>query len=199
VRGMYQPLLFDASPVALLQPSRRARSRRASFSAQTSRRTHGTTHLQLAFPISPSVMVKEFHAAVGGVTNHSPTVDVPPQLRELRLRLIEEEAQELADAFLALNLVTIADALGDLVYVTFGAALTFGIDLDAVLAEIHRSNMTKLGRDGRPVIRSDGKILKGPDYSPPRLEPIIGIQHKLLGSALKSAQVAPMSQVSVIT
>jgi predicted HAD superfamily Cof-like phosphohydrolase len=75
-------------------------------------------------------MVKEFHTAVGGFTSQFPTIHVPPQLQELRIRLIKEEAQELADALLARDVVAVADALGDLAYVTFGAALTFGIDLE---------------------------------------------------------------------
>ncbi len=125
-------------------------------------------------PFSPSLLVSEFHRAFGLVNTSGPTLGLPPELISLRLDLIEEETCELRQAISELNLVAIADALGDIVYVTFGAALTFGIDLDAVVAEIHRSNMTKLGADGKPVVRSDGKVLKGPHYSPPQLGPILG-------------------------
>lgn len=91
----------------------------------------------------------------------------------LRLSLILEEARELNDALAQYDMVGIADALCDLLYVTYGAGLDFGINLDACFAEVHRSNMTKLGADGRPIVRKDGKILKGPAYDPPHLERIL--------------------------
>jgi predicted HAD superfamily Cof-like phosphohydrolase len=122
-------------------------------------------------------LVREFHVAFGATINERPTLDVPRELIELRFRLIEEEAEELAEALSRRDLVAVADALGDLTYVTFGMALALGIDLDAVVAEVHRSNMTKLGRDGKPIIREDGKVLKGPDYSPPSLDTVLGLPH----------------------
>jgi len=67
----------------------------------------------------------------------------------------------------------VADAIADLLYVVYGAALTFGIPTAEVFAEVHRSNMTKLGDDGLPIYRDDGKVLKGPHYSPPDLAPIL--------------------------
>ncbi len=87
----------------------------------------------------------------------------------LRVDLIEEELQELHEAIADENLIEIADALTDLLYVVYGAGHTFGIDLDKTFAEVHRSNMSKLGEDGKPIRRDDGKILKGPNYSPPDL------------------------------
>ena len=153
---------------------------------QASRRFQG----QLSLPISPSVLVREFQVAVGGVTNKIPTINLSAQLQELRLGLIKEETQELAQAIERQNLIAIADALGDIAYVTFGAALTYGIDLDAVLAEIHRSNMTKLNRDGKPILREDGKVLKGPDYSPPDLASVLSNQKRAEDSALKIIHVA---------
>lgn len=72
------------------------------------------------------------------------------------------------------DLVEVADALGDLDYVVQGSNLVFGIPAEEVVAEIHRSNMSKLGADGKPICREDGKILKGPNYSPPDLASIIG-------------------------
>ena len=71
--------------------------------------------------------------------------------------------------------VEAADALADLVYVVYGMALETGIDLAAVLAEVQRSNMSKLGPDGRPVYREDGKVLKGPGYVPPDVAGALGI------------------------
>ena len=69
--------------------------------------------------------------------------------------------------------VETADALADLIYVIYGMALETGIDLASVLAEVQRSNMSKLGADGKPVYREDGKVLKGPDYFPPNVEAVL--------------------------
>ncbi len=74
-----------------------------------------------------------------------------------------------------LDRVEVADALGDIAYVVFGAALSFGIDLDAVVDEIHRSNMSKLGEDGKPIYREDGKVLKGSGYFRPDLKKVLGL------------------------
>lgn len=88
---------------------------------------------------------------------------------ELRLELIEEEVQELKDGFENRNMLAIADALTDILYVVYGAGHAFGIDLDDCFHEVHRSNMTKLGPEGRPLYREDGKVLKGPNYEEPNL------------------------------
>jgi len=82
-----------------------------------------------------------------------------------RWRLLNEETRELAEAVSGGSLAEIAHELADVVYVAYGTALAYGIDLDAVLAEVHRANMTKLGADGRPVVR-DGKVVKGPMFRP---------------------------------
>lgn len=87
----------------------------------------------------------------------------------LRVDLIEEELEELTMAIAEEDIVSVADALTDLLYVIYGAGHTFGIDLDKTFAEVHRSNMSKLGEDGKPIYRNDGKILKGKDYTPPDL------------------------------
>jgi predicted HAD superfamily Cof-like phosphohydrolase len=88
--------------------------------------------------------------------------------------LIEEELAELRNAGEARNLVAVADALADLLYVVYGAAETYGIDLQPVFREIHRSNMSK--GDPEVVRRPDGKILKGERYSPPRVGEVMQIQ-----------------------
>ena len=98
---------------------------------------------------------------------------VTSELAALRLRLQREETEELAEAIEAGDVVGVADALADLVYVAYGTAITYGIDLDAVLAEVHRSNMSKLGRDGRPVMREDGKVLKSPWYTSPDVDGVL--------------------------
>jgi predicted HAD superfamily Cof-like phosphohydrolase len=77
-------------------------------------------------------------------------------------------------------LIGIADALADIVYVVYGTALTYGIDLDSAVREVHRSNMSKLGSDGKPLIRDDGKVLKSEQYFPPDLESVVGRQAPLV-------------------
>ena len=94
--------------------------------------------------------------------------------RELRLELIQEELDELSDAVADRDMIQIADALTDLLYVVYGAGHSFGIDLDECFEEVHRSNMSKLGENGRPIHREDGKVLKGPGYFEPDLEGILG-------------------------
>lgn len=123
-------------------------------------------------------LVEQFHRAVGLPVRFSvfgEKSDGGPWKAERTMRrdLLREEYQEYLDAEDADDLVGIADALGDMVYVIYGTALTYGINLPAVLKEIHRSNMSKLGEDGEPLYREDGKVLKGPNFTPPNLEAII--------------------------
>ena len=94
--------------------------------------------------------------------------------RELRLELIAEELDELSDAVADRDMIQIADALTDLLYVIYGAGHSFGIDLDECFQEVHASNMSKLGENGRPIHREDGKVMKGPGYFEPDLEGILG-------------------------
>ena len=103
-------------------------------------------------------------------------------LAQLRVDLIAEELNELVDALAADDMVEIADALTDILYVTYGAGVAFGIDLDTCFTEVHRSNMSKLGIDGKPIYREDGKVLKGRGYTPPQLAKII--QSKIQGDNL---------------
>ena len=124
-------------------------------------------------PRGTAADVAEFHAAFGLPQRSEPSLDVPVDLVELRISLLEEEAQEFVSAARAADLREIADALADVVYVAYGTALTYGIDLDAVLAEVHRSNMSKLDADGRPVLRTDGKVVKSDRYSPPDIDGVL--------------------------
>ena len=94
--------------------------------------------------------------------------------RELRLELIAEELDELSDAVADRDMIQIADALTDLLYVVYGAGHAFGLDLDECFQEVHASNMSKLGENGRPIYREDGKVMKGPGYFEPDLEGILG-------------------------
>jgi predicted HAD superfamily Cof-like phosphohydrolase len=120
--------------------------------------------------------VGEFHRSYELPLRTSPTTQVGTDQVRLRLALIEEEVSELREAAEAGDLVGIADALADIVYVAYGSAHVYGIDLDAVLDEVHRSNMTKLGPDGRPIRRADGKVLKGPDYCAPDVQAVLRAQ-----------------------
>ena len=115
--------------------------------------------------------VRAFHEAFAIPVLSVPTI--PADRVALRLALIDEERQELTEALEAGDIVEVADALTDIAYLVYGTALEFGIDLDACFAEVHRSNMSKLGADGRPIFRDDGKVLKGPTYSRPDLAPIL--------------------------
>ena len=92
---------------------------------------------------------------------------------KLRVDLIAEELKELKEAIRDKDIVEVADALTDLLYVVYGAGHAFGIDLDACFSEVHRSNMSKLGSDGKPIYREDGKVLKGPDFFDPDLTKIV--------------------------
>jgi predicted HAD superfamily Cof-like phosphohydrolase len=120
-----------------------------------------------------AAQVADFHRAYELPLRLTPTAEVGSAQVQLRQALIEEEVAELAAAAANDDLVGIADALADIVYVAYGTAHVYGIDLDAVLTEVHASNMTKLGADGRPVRRADGKILKGPDYRPPDIATVL--------------------------
>ena len=115
-------------------------------------------------------MVRDFHERFGLSRNDSPVW--PGEVaHRLRVNLIEEELAELRNAGETHDLVEIADALGDLLYVVYGAAVTYGVDLEPVFSEIHRSNMSK--GDPDVVARPDGKVLKGPNYSPPRVAEVL--------------------------
>ena len=118
-------------------------------------------------------MVREFHRAFG-LPHRDRATWVPIRvLHDLRIDLLREEFEEYLAGEAAGDLVAVSDALADMVYVAYGTAVTYGIDLDAVLAEVHRSNMSKLGPDGRPVLRADGKVLKGPGYEPPDIAHVL--------------------------
>ncbi len=120
-------------------------------------------------------LVREFHVRFNLPRNYDRINLGDDALNDLRMQLIEEEYLELVHAVLAVNPdpLEVADALGDLTYVVYGAALAWGINLEDVVGEIHRSNMTKLGEDGKPVYREDGKVLKGPNFEEPNLAPIL--------------------------
>lgn len=148
--------------------------------------------------------VREFHTVFGQPILETPTVPADDRVK-LRLKLIAEEFTELLEATMftgfmyaesvsskdlyvgeilesfirtedtRVDLVKTADALGDLMYVIQGMALELGIDLPAVLAEIHRANLSKAGPDGKPVYNEIGKVTKGPNYSPPDIAKVLNV------------------------
>ena len=92
---------------------------------------------------------------------------------KLRIDLIKEELDELTEAMQDENLLEVADALTDILYVTYGAGHAFGIDLDKCFEEVQNSNMSKLGEDGKPIYNEAGKVMKGPNYFKPDLSKYI--------------------------
>ena len=92
---------------------------------------------------------------------------------KLRYELIKEELEELKQAINDKDIKEVADALTDILYVTYGAGTAFGIDLDKCFDEVHQSNMSKLGSDGKPIYNDQGKVMKGPNYFKPDLGKII--------------------------
>ena len=92
---------------------------------------------------------------------------------KLRIDLIKEELNELEEAINNNNLVEVADALTDILYVTYGAGCAYGIDLDKCFKEVQRANMSKLGNDGKPIYNEKGKVMKGPNYLEPNLKKFV--------------------------
>jgi predicted HAD superfamily Cof-like phosphohydrolase len=115
--------------------------------------------------------VRSFHRLIGAYSADRPSAPTTG-IRTLRKRLILEEWEEFCEASDSGDVVGVADALADLLYVVYGAGEAWGLDLEPIFAEVHRSNMTKAGGP----VRADGKLLKGPDWSPPELEMIIARQ-----------------------
>ena len=95
------------------------------------------------------------------------------KINKLRIDLIKEELEELTEAMQNKDLLEVADALTDILYVTYGAGHAFGIDLDKCFNEVQNSNMSKLGEDGKPIYNESGKVMKGPNYFRPDLSKFV--------------------------
>jgi predicted HAD superfamily Cof-like phosphohydrolase len=121
---------------------------------------------------SPADLVRQFHLAFGLDAHATPT-QVSPELAAHRGELLAEEAAEVAEVAVTGPLDRLAHELADVVYVAYGTALVHGIDLDEVIAEIHRANMSKLGPGGQVARRSDGKVLKGEHYRAPDVTAVL--------------------------
>jgi len=112
--------------------------------------------------------VKTFMEIFGQEVKTKPSLSTE-KINSLRYDLIKEELEELKEAMENKDLLEVADALTDILYVTYGAGHAFGIDLDKCFAEVQNSNMSKLGEDGKPIYNESGKVMKGPKYFKPDL------------------------------
>ena len=116
--------------------------------------------------------VKTFMQTFGQEVKLKPSFSTE-KINELRYNLIREELQELKQAMVKKDILEVADALTDILYVTYGAGHAFGIDLDSCFDEVQNSNMSKLGKDGKPIYNEAGKVMKGPNYFKPDLSKFI--------------------------
>lgn len=119
--------------------------------------------------------VQEFHEAFGLGVQQEPTTKLTDNKLKLRFDLMAEENEEYLEAARDNDLVEVADALGDMLYILCGTILEHGMQykIEEVFEEIQRSNMSKLGADGKPIYREDGKVMKGPNYFKPNISEII--------------------------
>ena len=119
--------------------------------------------------------VQEFHESFGLGVSHNPIAKLSAQKLKLRFDLMDEENREYLEAAENDDLVEVADALGDMLYILCGTILEHGMQykIEEVFNEIQRSNMSKLGADGKPIYREDGKVMKGPNYFKPNIETIL--------------------------
>ena len=116
--------------------------------------------------------VKKFMETFGQEVKSSPSFS-SEKINKLRYNLIKEELEEFKQALDNDDLLEVADALTDILYVTYGAGHAFGIDLDACFQEVQNSNMSKLGENGKPIFNDQGKVMKGPNYFKPDLSKFI--------------------------
>jgi predicted HAD superfamily Cof-like phosphohydrolase len=123
----------------------------------------------------PIAAVEKFHETYQLLSNHSPTVAIPEAIKTLRYELMKEENEEYKEAVDNNDMVEVADALGDMLYILCGTIITHGMQhkISEVFEEIQRSNMSKLGLDGKPIFREDGKVMKGPNYFKPDIAKIL--------------------------
>jgi len=123
----------------------------------------------------PINAVEKFHKAYKLLINNSPTIDIDRELIKLRFNLMKEENEEYYEAASKNDIVEVADALGDMLYILCGTIITHGFQnkIEEVFDEIQRSNMSKLGTNGKPIYRNDGKVMKGPNYFKQNIEAIL--------------------------
>ena len=119
--------------------------------------------------------VEEFHKTYKLGISDSPIAKLENNNHELRYELMKEENEEYLEATKTNNLIEVADALGDMLYILCGTMIEHGMQdvMDEIFDEIHRSNMSKLDENGNPIYREDGKVIKGPNYFKPEIEKIL--------------------------
>lgn len=119
--------------------------------------------------------VKKFHEAFGIKNLETPNSNIDKNVYQLRYKLMHEENQEYLEACKKNDLVEIADALGDMMYILCGTILSHGLqdNIEDIFEEIQKSNMSKLGSNGKPIYRNDGKIMKGPGYFKPDIKKVL--------------------------
>ena len=123
----------------------------------------------------PIDAVIQFHEVFGLGIENEPISDLPKKIIDLRYNLMKEENEEYLQAAKENDLVEIGDALGDMLYILCGTIISHGFQdkMESIFDEIQRSNMSKLGKDGKPIYREDGKVMKGPNYFKPNLTKIL--------------------------
>ena len=123
----------------------------------------------------PVEAVTAFHKAFGLNVSTNPTVDLPKEIKKLRYNLMKEENEEYLEAIKNDDLVEVADALGDMLYILCGTIISHGLQdkMESIFDEIQRSNLSKLDSNGKPIYREDGKVMKGPHYFKPNIAAIL--------------------------
>ena len=133
--------------------------------------------------IDEQTMVQDFHRKFEILIQTAPT-NLPDEIKQLRVRLIQEEFDELKESMATGNLASVAKEMADLLYVVYGTAVSYGIDMKPVFQEVHRSNLSKVGG----YKRDDGKWMKPPTYSLAKLEPILEAQREQHVTGAAAAQ-----------
>ncbi len=120
-------------------------------------------------------LVADFHDSFGIKNHESPTLLLTEKEHQLRFDLLKEENEEYLEACKNGDLTEVADALGDMLYILFGTVARHGLQhkIEEIFLEIQASNMSKLGEDGKPIYREDGKVLKGPNYFKPNIKEVL--------------------------
>ena len=123
----------------------------------------------------PIQAVIDFHNAFGLGVEQNPKANLPHATSKLRFDLMKEENEEYLEAAKANDIIEIGDALGDMLYILCGTIISHGFQdkIESIFDEIQKSNMSKLGADGKPIYREDGKVLKGPNYFKPNIEKVL--------------------------
>jgi predicted HAD superfamily Cof-like phosphohydrolase len=126
----------------------------------------------------PIKAVEDFHNAFGLSVKQQPTASLGEAKNKLRFNLMKEENEEYLEAAENDDIVEVADALGDMLYILCGTMIEHGMQhkIEDVFDEIQRSNMSKLDEDGKPIYREDGKVLKGPNYFKPDIKQVLGLE-----------------------